>query len=277
MSPRFLFQVESEGILHRSRGGLHRLSQSGETESSSATDRNSHELKMGVSLGPEVADGIPESHVEKAVEAETANDIVDERAQEAEAFGDDDAEADEDADDMAAEEAVVAKDTQKDPSTPDGLFFHDGFLSFASRECLVFPLQFLVYYASKTKKLDLSFNRLVNVKGLEKFVDLEELILDNNELTDDINFPNLAKLVTLSVNKNRIVDLDRFASMCRWKFPALTFLSLVGNDCCPNLTSLANTGDEDEEEEHQRYRYTVLSKMPTLKFLDFTPVSGEKC
>ena len=68
------------------------------------------------------------------------------------------------------------------------------------------------------------------------------------------------------------MDLDRFVSMCRWKFPALSFLSLVGNECCPNLV-IAN-GDDDEDDDYQRYRYAVLFKLPTLKFLDFTPVSG---
>lgn len=277
--------MEPEGILHRSRSGLHnRLTKAEEEESvpyDSKRAVSSDLLTMGVTLGPEATEGIPESLVEKAMEAEMANHLVDERAGEA-SVDDDERDVE---DGVEAEDVIIPNNNtlnnnnntpkEDDPSTttPDGLFFHEGFLSFASRECLVFPLPQLVHYAFRTKKLDLSFNRLVNVKGLEKFVDLEELILDNNELTDDVNFPNLAKLVTLSVNKNRIVDLDRFASMCRWKFPQLTFLSLVGNDCCPNLTSLANSGDEDEEEEYQRYRYTVLAKMPSLKFLDFTPVS----
>merc|ERR1711990_148415 len=91
--------------------------------------------------------------------------------------------------------------------------------------------------------------------------------------TDDVNFPNLPKLKTLSMNKNKVVDLDRFVSMCRWKFPQMSFLSLVGNDCCPNLLL---AGDEEDIDEYQRYRYIVVYKIPGLKFLDFTPVSDSE-
>ena len=61
--------------------------------------------------------------------------------------------------------------------------------------------------------------------------------------------------------------------MCRWKFPALSFLSLVGNECCPNL-NVAVEG-EDDEDDYQRYRYGVIFKIPKLKFLDFTSVTGK--
>ncbi|CAB1312848.1 unnamed protein product [Coregonus sp. 'balchen'] len=51
--------------------------------------------------------------------------------------------------------------------------------------------------------------------------------------------------------------------------PALQYLSLLGNEACPNqLVSL----DKDED-DYQRYRYFVLHKLPTLKFLDTRKVS----
>jgi len=153
-----------------------------------------------------------------------------------------------------------------------GVFFHEGFLSYASRDCLSIPT-FLAPLASKTRKLDLSYNVLNTVRGLEAFIELEELILDNNGLTDDLNFPNLPKLKTLSLNKNKIVDLERFVSMCRWKFPALSFLSLIGNACCPSLDSRP---DVDGDDDYQRYRHVIVFKIPGLKFLDFTPVTAEE-
>lgn len=243
--------MEPEGILHRSRG-IASISPSHPHPPPPPllTENETIELSFG---SAEVSDGIPESLVEEGVEADSANQLGG----------------------VEALEFDEEEDERSTADRPDGLFFHEGFLSFASRDCHQFPAELLVKFASKTKKLDLSFNRLVGVKGLECFVDLEELILDNNELTDDVNFPNLAKLATLSVNKNRVVDLDRFVSMCRWKFPSLTFLSLVGNACCPNLTTL-NSGDEDDLDEYQRYRYAVLHKIPNLKFLDFTPVADSE-
>ncbi|KAF0027550.1 hypothetical protein F2P81_020291, partial [Scophthalmus maximus] len=46
--------------------------------------------------------------------------------------------------------------------------------------------------------------------------------------------------------------------------PSLEYLSLLGNEACPNqLVSL----DKDED-DYQRYRYFVLHKLPQLKFLD---------
>lgn len=253
--------MEPEGVLHRARTqtyaiptakgqthmtpnsrGLCAISKSSTSPSNSSPDRNRV-------FEPEVAEGIPESLVEQGVEADSANRLCG----------------------VEAPSAEISSEDAKDADSPDGLFFHEGFLSFTSRDCLVLPLDLLAKFASKTKKLDLSFNCLVNVKGLDAFAELEELILDNNDLTDDINFPNLPKLKTLSINKNKVVDLDRFVSMCRWKFPALSFLSLVGNECCPNL-NLVNDGD-DEDDDYQRYRYAVIFKIPALKFLDFTPVS----
>uniref|UniRef100_A0A8C2L8G0 Leucine rich melanocyte differentiation associated n=1 Tax=Cyprinus carpio TaxID=7962 RepID=A0A8C2L8G0_CYPCA len=46
--------------------------------------------------------------------------------------------------------------------------------------------------------------------------------------------------------------------------PALEYLSLLGNEACPNqLVSM----DKDED-DYQRYRYFVLHKLTKLKFLD---------
>lgn len=193
--------MEPEGVLHRSRGQTYSIpSPKGQThvfptstanktcvassKESTSASKNSPDRKLA--FEPEVAEGIPESLVERGVEADSANHLCD--------------------DDVTTVTALdaVSEASEAELDSPEGLFFHEGFLSFASRDCLVVPLDLLANYASKTKKLDLSFNCLVNVKGLEAFVDLEELVLDNNDLTDDINFPNFPKLRTLSINKNKV-------------------------------------------------------------------------
>ena len=198
MSILLYFVVEPEGVLHRSRaqpyaipspkGQTHvlptpkKFNSSISSKDSTFAPQNSPDRKLA--FEPDVADGIPESMVECGVEADSANLLGSVKA--------------------SSDSAVEA--AEADGKSPEGLFFHDGFLSFTSRDCLVLPLDILANYAPRTKKLDVSFNCLVNVKGLEAFVDLEELMLDNNDLTDEINFPNLPKLRTLSINKNKVSD-----------------------------------------------------------------------
>jgi Leucine-rich repeat (LRR) protein len=59
-------------------------------------------------------------------------------------------------------------------------------------------------YGTKVKFLDLSFNCLATLQGVEKFSNLEELVLDNNRLSDNIFVPQLPNLQILSLNKNNV-------------------------------------------------------------------------
>jgi Leucine-rich repeat (LRR) protein len=59
-------------------------------------------------------------------------------------------------------------------------------------------------YGTKVKSLDLSFNCLTTLQGVEKFSNLEELVLDNNSLSDNIFVPQLPNLQILSLNKNNV-------------------------------------------------------------------------
>ncbi|KAK3777510.1 hypothetical protein RRG08_044802 [Elysia crispata] len=147
--------------------------------------------------------------------------------------------------------------------------FADGQLSFIGRDATVIPPELIQDYCKITKRLDLSYNSLESTAGLEHFKFLRELILDNNELSDDITFPNLRELHTLTLNKNRLTDLNSLIDKLASKCPNLTYLSLLGNQACPNQLSSCDKDDED----YQRYRYYVLYKLPKLKFLDSTPVA----
>ena len=42
------------------------------------------------------------------------------------------------------------------------------------------------------------------MEALDKFTNLEELVLDNNDIDDTITFPPMPKLHTLLINKNKI-------------------------------------------------------------------------
>ena len=67
------------------------------------------------------------------------------------------------------------------------------------------PAEVVRKYKKTAKRLDLSYNRLKSVAGIEQFSCLEELVLDNNELTDpSLTLPLLPRLHTLTLNKNHV-------------------------------------------------------------------------
>jgi len=119
--------------------------------------------------------------------------------------------------------------------------------------------------AQYIKHLDLSYNLLEKVEGLQRFVGLRELILDNNMLSN-IQIPLLPFLHTLSLNKNRVYDLDNLLDTLSKHTPLLEFLSLLGNPACPNELM------HGDEEDYQNYRYSVINRLKYLKFLDSRPV-----
>uniref|UniRef100_A0A8C6Q153 Leucine rich melanocyte differentiation associated n=1 Tax=Nothobranchius furzeri TaxID=105023 RepID=A0A8C6Q153_NOTFU len=109
-----------------------------------------------------------------------------------------------------------------------------------------------------------------SLAGLKMFTELEELVVDNNQLGNDLQLPRLPNLHTLTLNKNQIsfetrALLEHLADVT----PSLQYLSLLGNEACPN--QLVNP-DKDED-DYQRYRYFVLYKLPNLKFLDSRKVT----
>lgn len=121
------------------------------------------------------------------------------------------------------------------------------------------------------KYLDLSYNQLKNIDGVRKFVGLRDLILDNNNIADhELRLPLLPFLTTLSLNKNRLSNIDLLLDKLLKNTPVLEFLSLIGNPACPNELS---NGDEDD---YQSYRYVVINKLPYLRFLDSRPITPEE-
>ncbi|XP_072881533.1 leucine-rich melanocyte differentiation-associated protein isoform X2 [Hemitrygon akajei] len=145
-------------------------------------------------------------------------------------------------------------------------------VSYIGQDCESIPELLGKNYGLFTKRLDLSFNLLRSLEGLEEFVCLEELILDNNLLRSDLQLPRLPHLHTLMINKNQISELDSLLDHLAEVVPLLKYLSLLGNEACPNeLVSLDN-----DESDYQRYRYFVLHKLPNLKFLDARRVTRKE-
>ncbi len=133
--------------------------------------------------------------------------------------------------------------------------------------------------------MDLSKNRFRSIDCINNFPNLEELILDENVLDDThTNFPKLSNLQTLMLNKNRFQDVYKLVDQLRHAYPALTHLSLLGNEACPyriiptngassNNTDFSSYAQSRLEEEYQRYRHVLIFRIPTLKFLDASEIS----
>ncbi|XP_029524962.1 leucine-rich melanocyte differentiation-associated protein-like isoform X2 [Oncorhynchus nerka] len=137
-------------------------------------------------------------------------------------------------------------------------------VSYIGHDCEDIPEFLGKKYGCLARRLDLSFNQLRSLAGLKAFTGLEELVVDNNLLGNDLQLPRLPTLHTLTLNKNQLTDIEALLEHLAEATPSLQYLSLLGNEACPNqLVSL----DKDED-DYQRYRYFVLHKLPTLKFLD---------
>lgn len=127
-------------------------------------------------------------------------------------------------------------------------------------------------YGKNVTSLDLSFNKLYSLEGVENFPNLTELVVDNNEIDDSVILSEMPHLHTLSLNNNKITNLDLLVKKIKLKLPKLQYLSLLGNIACPN--ELSDT--EKDEEDYQRYRYFVLHHLPNLKFLDSRRVNDKE-
>ncbi|XP_063130702.1 leucine-rich melanocyte differentiation-associated protein isoform X4 [Rattus norvegicus] len=153
-----------------------------------------------------------------------------------------------------------------------GLMVSGTQVSYVGQYCREIPESLGRDFGHFAKRLDLSFNLLRSLEGLSAFRSLEELILDNNLLGDDLVLPGLPHLHTLTLNKNRITNLEYLLDHLAEVTPALEYLSLLGNVACPNeLVSL-----EKDEEDYKRYRCFVLHKLPNLKFLDAQKVTRQE-
>ncbi|XP_019866304.1 leucine-rich melanocyte differentiation-associated protein isoform X2 [Aethina tumida] len=155
---------------------------------------------------------------------------------------------------------------------PSALTYFDNRLCYSGQKCQKIPEAIVKLYGTKVHSLDLSYNELVSLKGLEGFPLLRDLVLDNNQLSDSLVLPYLPYLHTLSLNKNNIYDLESLLIKIRHNLPVLNYLSLLGNKACPNKLSNIDT----DEEDYQRYRYYVLYQLPNLKFLDSTKVTDSE-
>lgn len=77
----------------------------------------------------------------------------------------------------------------------------------------------------------------------------------------------IASLETLWVNNNSIGQLEPFLDTVRSQCPKVNYLSMLKNPACPNFFTGADS------DAYRRYRQQVLRALPTLKYLDASPVT----
>ena len=133
---------------------------------------------------------------------------------------------------------------------------------------------------SKVRVVDVSYNLLVNVEGIGVFEGVEELVLDNNRLSS-LTLPRLPALRTLCLNNNNLSDLVQVLDNLELSAPRLSYLSLLRNPLCPDELCPARSRRDngivpDTQADYQAYRYEVLRRISTLKFLDSRAVNEEE-
>lgn len=145
-----------------------------------------------------------------------------------------------------------------------------------------------LYHGLRISHLDLSYNKLRSVEGISFFKHLESLVLDNNQLTmigggfDEFSRPVRLinpNLKVLSVNNNRIMNLDAFLRNISICFPNLTYLSLLRNPCCPddNFANWNIIGPYLSNDQYAAFKAKCARALPRLQFLDSTSLKLSKC
>jgi hypothetical protein len=100
-------------------------------------------------------------------------------------------------------------------------------------------------------KLDLSFNDLEEVKGLQSLTLLEELNLSGNRLTDVTHIQHMTSLKHLDLSQNNITQLRDIQMLD--KLQNLRSLNLAGNPLCTSALL---------------YPCAVLAALPSLEVMD---------
>ena len=148
-----------------------------------------------------------------------------------------------------------------------------GELVLAYRDLERIPESVVAKHAAGTTLLNLTENRIASSDGLDMFTRLETLILDKNNLEGLSWCCPLPSLKTLYFNNNNVSDVDSFVSDVAKKFPALEYLSMMRNPCCPEFFTIT---DSSHQEDYRRHREYILFRLPGLQFLDATDVTAEE-
>lgn len=106
-----------------------------------------------------------------------------------------------------------------------------------------------------------------NVDALKSFTKLETLVLDKNQITSHTKFPSLPRLTTLWVNHNQITNLSIFIDKLVDATPNLRYLSMLGNEACPNFL---NNGTLAQYNDYRlEIIYILMNFILTIYFLEY--------
>lgn len=78
-------------------------------------------------------------------------------------------------------------------------------------------------------------------------------------------------LTTLSLNNNKILDIDSALEKIRECCPKVAYVSLLGNPGCPDQLTDPISNDEDDYERYRLYAIYILPS--SLRFLDSRTVT----
>jgi len=143
-------------------------------------------------------------------------------------------------------------------------------LSIAYRELETIHPRIVNQFAKITKHLDLTENKLTDITPLKDFIKLESLILDNNLITHNVKLPKIPTLTTLWVNNNKISNLIQFVDQLAITSPNIKYLSMLGNEACPNYMNGSTL------KQYNDYRYYVLSRLKYITHIDSAPITQEE-
>ncbi|GAB5365986.1 hypothetical protein AAMO2058_001105700 [Amorphochlora amoebiformis] len=118
------------------------------------------------------------------------------------------------------------------------------------------------------QQLDLTGNCIGDLTSLAEMKNLRRLILDKNGLTSLQSLPLLSNLQTLWINNNKLNNLIDVAMKLHKSTSNLTYLSMMKNPLCPDIFK-----DPSLEKSYRRYRLLLIYRLPSLKFLDSSPVT----
>ncbi|KAJ9461644.1 U2 small nuclear ribonucleoprotein Aprime [Diplonema papillatum] len=122
------------------------------------------------------------------------------------------------------------------------------------------------------QSLDISHNKLGDavLSRLSAFDELTTLIADSNRF-QKFYIPNMPKLTFLSLNSNRIADLESIAVVLPTRCPELRTLSLMNNPCYPSYEL-----QQRYPLAHAQYRAYLIGHFKNLKVLDCSDVTAEE-
>jgi len=143
-------------------------------------------------------------------------------------------------------------------------------MSVAYRGLTKLPQEVLEKCRCNLTHLDMSNNKVSDLRFLAEMTALQTLVLDNNQVTSQVKMPRLPNLTTLWLNRNRIDNLGLFMTTLAESCPSLTGLCLMNNPAAP---SYFNGGTY---QQYVDYRYFVISVLPKLTHLDHSPVTPQE-